>query len=173
MIHNAWSSCVGYADDMRKMADTLDKVSAAVAQTYVDRAGLSKEDVKTLMDAESWLGAQECVDKGLATAIAENDENDDAAMALARTFKALKRLNKVPTALKNDDADGDGNCTCYCAPCTDGRCNECECRGCDAENCAAENCNCVQTAADKTATPDAKHEVEILEAELKLLELGL
>ena len=48
MIHNAWSSCTGYADDMRKMADTLDRVSTAVAQTYIDRAGLSKDDVKDL-----------------------------------------------------------------------------------------------------------------------------
>ena len=35
----------------------------AVAQTYVDRAGMSAEDVKAMMDAESWLGAQECIDK--------------------------------------------------------------------------------------------------------------
>lgn len=105
MIHNAWCSCIGYADDMRKMADTLDKVSAAVAQTYVDRAGMSAADAKALMDAESWLSAQDCIDNGLATAIAEEDDGDDAAMALARSFKALGRLKNVPDVLRADAED--------------------------------------------------------------------
>jgi ATP-dependent Clp protease protease subunit len=172
MIHNAWSVCQGYADDMRKMADTLDKVSASVAQTYIDRAGLSKDKVKDLMDAESWLSAKECVEMNLATGVAEDDENDDAAMALARGFKALARLKKLPDALKNDDADGDAKCTCYCAPCQDARCNECECRGCDAENCGASNCSCAGAKNDDDGM-DAKAELEILEAELNLLLLDM
>lgn len=176
MIHNAWSVAMGDADDMRKMADTLDKVSAAVAQTYIDRAGMSAQDVKTMMDAESWLGAQECIDKGLATAIAENDENDDAAMALARSFKTLARMKAVPKALRNDEADGDGDCTCYCAPCQDGRCNECECRGCDATNCAASNCECAGSGGgeDAAGVDDAAAvvvELSNLDAELQLIEL--
>ena len=176
MIHNAWSIAMGDADDMRKMADTLDKVSMAVAQTYIDRAGMSAEDVKAMMDAESWLGAQECIDKGLATAIAENDENDDAAMALARSFKTLARMKAVPEALRNDEADGDGDCTCYCAPCQDGRCNECECRGCDATNCGANNCECAGSAGvadddDMSDRAGAEVELSTLEAELQLMEL--
>jgi Clp protease len=152
----------------------LDKVSAAVAQTYIDRAGMSAEDVKAMMDAESWLSAQDCIDKGLATAIAENDENDDAAMALAKSFKALVRMKHVPDVLKNDDSDTD--CSCYCAPCQDGRCNECECRGCDATDCTANNCNCAGSAQDDDGTElgDANGvEVELstLESELQLMEL--
>jgi ATP-dependent Clp protease protease subunit len=168
MIHNAWSFCSGDAGDMRKMADTLDKVSASVAQTYIDRAKLSAADVKEMMDAESWLGAQECLDKGLCTAIAQNDENDDAAMAMAGSFKALKRLKNVPRTLRNDDADGDDACTCYCAPCQDDRCDECECGYCDADNCGAENCNCVHN--DPEDAPDAKADLSAFEAELQLIE---
>jgi len=139
MIHNAWSSCIGYAEDMRKMADTLDKVSGAVAQTYIDRAGLSQDEVKSLMDAESWLSAKECVSNGLATTIAEAD--DDDALALARTFKSLARLKNVPEKLRNDEADGDP-CDCLCDQCQNGNCDGCDCDGCDAENCGAEDCEC-------------------------------
>jgi ATP-dependent protease ClpP protease subunit len=173
MIHNAWCSCTGYADDMRKMADTLDKVSAAVAQTYISRSGMSSADVKELMDGESWLGAQDCVDKGLATSIAQNDENDDAAMALAGSFKALKRFKNAPRTLRADAADGDGECTCYCAPCQDGRCGECECRGCDADNCGAKNCNCVQPTADDVPADSAetKPDLSAFEAQLQMLTL--
>jgi hypothetical protein len=177
MIHNAWSFAMGDADAMRKMADTLDKVSASVRQTYIDRAGMSAVDVKAMMDAESWLSAQECLDKGLATAIAENDENDDAAMALARSFKALRRLNKVPDALKATEPrndEGDAECSCYCAPCQDGRCIECECRGCDAEDCGANNCLCAGSVdLDDDVDDVAQIEIELstLEAELQLIEL--
>ena len=174
MIHNAWTSCVGYAEDMRKMADTLDGVSGAVAETYVKRAGLSQEQAKSLMDAESWLGAQDCVANGLATGIAEDDENDDAAMALARSFKSLARMAKLPEKLRAGTADGDDACECYCAPCQDDRCNECECRGCDAENCGASNCECAGSeSADgaEAAAPDAKAELSRLQDQLRLIEL--
>ena len=51
MVHNAWSVSKGYAADMRKMADVLDTVSAAIGETYVSRTGLSVSRVKALMDA--------------------------------------------------------------------------------------------------------------------------
>jgi ATP-dependent protease ClpP protease subunit len=105
MIHNAWSSCIGYAEDMRKMADTLDKVSASVAETYISRAGLTAEKAKELMDAESWLSASSALELGLATGIAEQSDDDgDSAMALARGFKSLERLKAVPAILKEPEA---------------------------------------------------------------------
>jgi ATP-dependent protease ClpP protease subunit len=104
MIHNAWSSCVGYAEDMRKMADTLDKVSASVASIYVERGGITAEKAKQLMDAESWLSGTDALELGLATALAEPEPDDGAAaLALARSFKALKRLKKVPAVLTAED----------------------------------------------------------------------
>jgi ATP-dependent protease ClpP protease subunit len=168
MIHNAWSGCQGYASDMRKMADLLDKVSASVAQTYIDRAGLSAEEVKELMDAESWLNAQESLDKGLATAIAQNDENDDAAMALAKSFKALKRLNKVPDALKNDEND-DAACSCPCASCMQGDCMACDCDGCESDGCTAEMCDCGTSSPDDAAAV----EIELMETQADLAKLGI
>jgi len=167
MIHNAWSMCAGDASDMRKMADTLDKVSASVAQTYIDRAKLSADDVKSLMDEESWLSAQECVDKGLATSIAKDDENDDAAMALASKFKALKHLRNVPEKLRADAADGDGACDCPCDSCMDGDCSGCNCGGCDSENCGADACNCVGGMEASAPT-----DLSALEAQVQLIELA-
>ncbi|WP_420239253.1 head maturation protease, ClpP-related [Telmatobacter bradus] len=173
MIHNAWSTCQGYADDMRKTADTLDRVSASVAQTYMDRAGLSEDKAHELMDAESWLSAKDCVDLNLATAVADL-EDEDSAMALARGFKSLRHLKNLPSALRNQ-AQGD-DCQCYCAPCQDGRCNECECRGCDADNCDANNCNCHGAASNSVEPPPAaktSSDLSMFEAELQMIEQNL
>jgi ATP-dependent protease ClpP protease subunit len=172
MIHNAWSSCVGYAEDMRKMADTLDKVSASVAQAYVDRAGLTPEKAKELMDAESWLGASEALELGLATGITEPAPEDvTKALALARSFKALKRLKSVPAVLRSEDApDNQFNaCTCDCASCSDGSCDGCDCSGCPSMTCEAAACNCAGRTEDKAASAP----LSIFEAELEALELTL
>jgi ATP-dependent Clp protease, protease subunit len=164
MIHNAWSSCVGYAEDMRKMAEVLDGVSASVAETYITRAGLTAEKAKELMDGESWLGAAAAVELGLATGIAAQGGDQESALALARSFKALSRLRAVPEILKAQEV----SCACNCPPCTAGQCDLCDCAGCDASNCANTACNCAGAAEEASAAG-----LEILETELAAMEFTL
>ena len=58
-----------------------------------------------LMDAETWLTAQDCLDQGFATAITqEADQIEEGALALARQFKLLGRMKRVPAALKRTPA---------------------------------------------------------------------
>ena len=138
MVHNAWSFCNGDGDDMRKCADTLDKVSASIAQAYVAKTGKTADEIKAIMDEESWMGAQECVDEGFATGIAAPAEKDEEAMALASSFRSLTRMKKVPAELapKADADDVDPLCGCPCGPCQDGNCT-----GCMTEDCSYEDCD--------------------------------
>lgn len=57
MIHNAWSSTSGNASDMRKMADTLDKISEGILNVYQEKLadGVDINSIKQLMDEETWL----------------------------------------------------------------------------------------------------------------------
>lgn len=137
MVHNAWSLCIGDGDDMRKCADTLDKVSASIAQAYVAKTGKTAEEIKTIMDAESWMGAQECVDEGFATAIAAPAEKDEEAMALASSFRSLAKMKKVPANLapRADDDEIDELCGCPCGPCQGGNCEGCMTADCSYEDC--------------------------------------
>ena len=79
MIHNAWTYTAGNANDLRKLADDLDKVNASIRRTYLDKAGekLDEETLIKLMDNESWLTAQECYDYGLCDVV--GDEKSVAA----------------------------------------------------------------------------------------------
>lgn len=72
MIHNAWAITTGNKDDLRKMADDLEKVDAGIVATYVEKTGLDEAEVIELMDAETWFTAAEAVEKGFA------DEMEDA-----------------------------------------------------------------------------------------------
>jgi ATP-dependent protease ClpP protease subunit len=90
MIHNSWALAIGNKADMRKMADTMDKIDGQMAAVYAAKSGRPAEDMQALMDAETWLTAQEAVDAGLAdamdapakkTAKAETDRSDIQAAA--------------------------------------------------------------------------------------------
>jgi ATP-dependent Clp protease protease subunit len=151
MIHKAWSYAVGNADDMRKTADSLDKVDGAIAQTYVDRTGKPKDDVMELMKAETWMSAQDCLDAGFCTTIADPTEAEPVAMAMARKFKALARYAKVPKSLKPTDPKAKqtaGECACDCQACSDGECENCSNSDCTDRNC--EDCP-MQSGTENTS----------------------
>lgn len=66
MIHNPLNMAYGNADELREMADVLDKIAASLIATYAARTGMPDEDIKALLDAETWLSAAEAVEKGFA-----------------------------------------------------------------------------------------------------------
>lgn len=72
MIHNPMAIALGYAEDMRKVADDLDKIREPIVKSYSDRASVSDDEIKTMMDAETWMTAEEAVEKGFADTVDES-----------------------------------------------------------------------------------------------------
>lgn len=67
MIHDAWTRAVGNARDMRKVADELDKIrDASIIPAYQWHSKLEAEEIAALMAAETWMDADEAVEKGFA-----------------------------------------------------------------------------------------------------------
>jgi ATP-dependent protease ClpP protease subunit len=67
MIHDAWGVSAGNADDMREMAELLDRVSLSIAEVYSSRTGRgTPEDWRETMKGEQWYSADEAVAAGLA-----------------------------------------------------------------------------------------------------------
>lgn len=75
MIHNMWMSAVGNAAELRKAADDLDVINAAGRGAYLAKAGdkLPEEKLIEMMDAETWLTAEDCITYGLADRLADQD----------------------------------------------------------------------------------------------------
>jgi len=69
MIHNPWTIAIGTADDFRKLADDMDKVRESLIVAYQDKSGLDREKIIEMMDAETWMTAEEAVDLGFADEI--------------------------------------------------------------------------------------------------------
>jgi ATP-dependent Clp protease protease subunit len=101
MLHNAWSVEMGDANALRKMADTLDKVSSTMLGIYSRRSKQSEADVQSMMDAETWLTAEDAVAKGFADEVIQVEKDDAAkATALAASFELNARFQNTPDALK-------------------------------------------------------------------------
>lgn len=160
MIHNAFAVAGGDADDHRQLADVLDTVSASIAQVYAQRTGKNLDEVQSLMDAESWFNAQECLDNGFATAITEEPDVqiESSALALARQFKALRKMKHVPAALKRGASARDEECECDCASCLAGDCSACSNADCDDAVCAENGCPMQDDDADARVDLTGWHE---------------
>ena len=68
MIHNPLVSIWGTyeAADMREMAGFLDKVKESLVATYCGRCSKTKDEVTDIMDATTWLTAEDAVNHGFA-----------------------------------------------------------------------------------------------------------
>lgn len=64
MIHSPLSWTYGNAEDLRKLAGTLDSIEASIVEIYRDKAGES--DWASLLAEETWFTAQQAVEAGLA-----------------------------------------------------------------------------------------------------------
>ena len=75
MIHNMWMGEVGNAAELRKAADDLDVINAAGRSAYLAKAGDKLPEAKLIemMDAETWLTAEDCITYGLADRLADQD----------------------------------------------------------------------------------------------------
>ena len=93
MIHNPWSLAQCNSKDFRKMADDLDKIGLSIEQTYLAKAtNMKQEALIALLDAETWLTAQECMDLGLCDVMDE----EKAIAASIKDFKILAEYKNVP-----------------------------------------------------------------------------
>lgn len=93
MIHNPLNFAYGNADELREMADVLDKIGASLVATYANRTGLPEDEIKALLDAETWLNAEEAVLKGFADEL-------QPALKVAASFDMERLPDNVRAAIE-------------------------------------------------------------------------
>jgi ATP-dependent Clp endopeptidase proteolytic subunit ClpP len=102
MIHKAWTWLVGNADDMLKMAATLETLDGEMAAIYARRSGKSLDEVKQKMTEETCFTAEEAVAFGLADkalAADAGDQGEDATAAAYNERLIAAAYKKMPPAL--------------------------------------------------------------------------
>jgi ATP-dependent protease ClpP protease subunit len=96
MIHNPWGLGIGDSDEMRSLADVLDKIRNTIIATYRWVSKLSVKKLGKLMDDETWMEADEAVENGLVTEISAPVK----AMASIDP-QALSHLGEIPNEYRD------------------------------------------------------------------------
>ncbi|WP_413373310.1 head maturation protease, ClpP-related [Paenibacillus taichungensis] len=113
MVHNPWTFTWGNAAELRKAADDLDRIGGSMGESYLAKAGdkITPEKLTELLDAETWLSAQECLDYGLCDVVeAANQTAASVSQELFAKYRNVPRdiaakLNEpeAPEASGNDE----------------------------------------------------------------------
>lgn len=100
MVHNCWVLAIGNRHDMRDMADTLEPFDRAMADIYAARTGGDLKAMGKLMDAESWIGGSDAIEKGFADELLPSDQvekdSTKAKAHVARRMEAALRASGMP-----------------------------------------------------------------------------
>lgn len=95
MIHNAWMYTAGNAAQLRKDADDLDVITQASIEAYKSRVSITEDEIKELLDNETWLLPADALDKGFATSIVGESATDKAAASARKAlFNLVKKINQ-------------------------------------------------------------------------------
>lgn len=86
MIHNAWLLTAGDSNQLRKDADDLETINAASMQAYMNHVNITEEELKKMMDEETWISATDALEMGFATSVV------NAALGKAANQNLKKRM---------------------------------------------------------------------------------
>lgn len=106
MVHQPLTAVYGNADELREIADILDKVRDTIVAVYRDKTGLDDETIIGLMDDETYMTAADAHEWGFvdevagALKIAAHRGKNGSVVINGLTFDA-DRFNKLPEQWQN------------------------------------------------------------------------
>lgn len=89
MIHNAWLLTIGDQNQLRKDADDLETINQATINAYMNHVNITEEELKSMMDAETWISANDALEMGFATSIVNVPEKQAASQSLRKQMVEL------------------------------------------------------------------------------------
>ena len=101
MIHNAWTLAEGNADQLRKQADDLEKINEASVNAYLSKVSITEDELKALMDNETWISPEDAVEYGFATDVKRDDSDKPSQNARKKVQKMI--LN--PYQMEDEEKD--------------------------------------------------------------------
>ena len=109
MIHNPWTIAMGNAEELRKVADDLDKMGDSIKNAYLSKVNIDERKLSKLMDEESFLNADECFEYGFCTQVGEESEEvkqtvEEALDSYQKLYaNKLSVLESIKNAIKTFD----------------------------------------------------------------------
>lgn len=81
MIHNCYTFAIGNSKELRKIADDMDVIMESIRKAYLDHVSISEDELKELLDSESYLTSDKCLEMGFCDNITDEkpkaEKSDD------------------------------------------------------------------------------------------------
>lgn len=94
--HRSWTEVAGNSDDLKKVAEELEKSTEPTVEALMTKTGRNREEVLELMDSERFIDVDEAIEFGLADKV-YTGESTEAQDEAAKEYLQLV-LDKPETA---------------------------------------------------------------------------
>lgn len=107
MIHGVGAELDSFYQigDLRKLVDCFDASERAIAEIYSARTGIDVEEIRSMMDAETWMTGSEAVERGFVQELLERADQsiemsaDHRILLVNGISHDLSGFKNVPTAI--------------------------------------------------------------------------
>nr|DAK61510.1 MAG TPA: Putative ATP dependent Clp protease [Caudoviricetes sp.] len=99
MIHNPMTIAWGNSGELRKTADVLDQYRERMLPDYSEKTGKTIDELKTLLDAETWYVGQAIIDNGFAQSMDDRDADEPQTKGLKMIAAKSIAAGLAPRAL--------------------------------------------------------------------------
>ena len=103
MIHNAWTYASGNAKELRKQADDLEKITQASINAYMQEVNITEEELRQMLDDETWISPQEAIEKGFITSIVNEKEAEQVSQSVKKSLIKMIANSKKDNEVSEDD----------------------------------------------------------------------
>ena len=113
MIHNAWTTASGNAEELRKVADDLDTIMESNRQIYLNKANIEEEKLIELLNDETWLTPEQAKEYGFCDIVSdeviepqEPETLEQKVSAILEKIIAEKSVVIEPTKTEPQESKG-------------------------------------------------------------------
>ena len=108
MIHNvSMSGASGDYHDMQKNAEILKQMNAAMANAYVQKSGKTLDEILKLMDRETWLTANQCLEYGFVDEI----EGEQQPAQYTNAYSGMWLTDEIRKQAEQEKAEAEKKAT--------------------------------------------------------------
>lgn len=99
MIHKASTVSWGNADNLAHDSKMLDVTDQSIVNAYEAKTGMNRDDILKLMSDETWMTAQDAVDKGFADNVAVGSDQLQVVNTVGAPVLSGDAINKIKTLM--------------------------------------------------------------------------
>ncbi|MCP1124569.1 Clp protease ClpP [Bacillus sp. 3103sda1] len=96
MIHEASTIAYGNKQDIQKTLNALEAYDESIVSIYQQKTGKNREEITTLLEAETWFTAEQAVKEGFADKVEFEQEENDSGITDDQMQKIIDQVtNKL------------------------------------------------------------------------------